>query len=87
MCALAVIRRRTHIPGAGPANGSDRGAAIWKSIAGYLAVAHASRSRVSRDVLFGHPLDFERLSHVAVNLQILFVRDGNVSRACSPNEQ
>jgi hypothetical protein len=33
------------------------------------------------------PGDFERLSHVAVNFQSPFVRAGDVSRFCSPNEQ
>jgi hypothetical protein len=33
------------------------------------------------------PGDFERLSHVAVKFQSPFVRAGEVSRFCSPNEQ
>jgi hypothetical protein len=33
------------------------------------------------------PLEFERLSHVAANLENLFVRAGNVVCFCSPNEQ
>ena len=31
--------------------------------------------------------NFERLSHVAINLQSLFVRAGKVRCSCSPNEQ
>ena len=33
------------------------------------------------------PGNFERLSHVAVNFQSLFVRTGELRRFCSPNEQ
>jgi hypothetical protein len=63
------------------------GAAIWKSVAGYPAMADFSPSRGRQDSLSGFPWDFERLSHVAVNFQSLFVRAGHVSRFCSPNEQ
>jgi hypothetical protein len=47
-----------------------------------------SRSRSGLDVLSGHPLlDFKRLSHVAANLQSLFVRAGNVICFSFANEQ
>ena len=64
------------------------GAAIWKALLG------ASRWLASEPVAKGprcalrFPFwNFERLSHVAVNLQSLFVRAGHVIRFCSPNGQ
>jgi hypothetical protein len=86
---LAAVRRQTHIPGADPANGSDRERRSGKKRCWVLrGGSRQSRLRVRRDALSGHPfLEFERLSHVAANLQSLFVRAGKVICFCSPNEQ
>ena len=46
-----------------------------------------SRSRMGQDALRSLLLYFERLGHVAINLQSLFVRAGKVRCFCSPNEQ
>jgi hypothetical protein len=52
-------------------------------------VAHAwSRPLVHQDAPSGHPfLSLERLSHVAVNLESLFIRAGDVICFCFANEQ
>jgi hypothetical protein len=64
------------------------GAAIWNKrywVPG--GDSRQSRSHVGQDALSGHPFwNFERPSHVAVNLQSLPVRAGKVI-FCSPNEQ
>jgi hypothetical protein len=87
--ALAAVRRRTHIPGADPANGSDRGAAIWKKRCRVLCGgSRQGRSQVRQGTPSGHSFwNFERLSHVVFNSQSLSVGVGNVICFCSPNGQ
>jgi len=87
--ALAAVRRQTHIPGADPANGSERERRSGKMRCWvHRGGSRLSRSRVGQDTPSGHLFwNFERLSHVAANLQSLFVRAGKVVRFCSPNEQ
>jgi hypothetical protein len=67
------------------------GAAIWKALLGFLGMAglRSSSGSHERCPVFHQLLDpdFERLSHVAVDLQSLFVRAGDICRFCSPNEQ
>jgi hypothetical protein len=88
--ALAAVRNRTHIQIADPP--LDRtGSGDLESVAWYLAMAGLRSSSAShaRCPVFHQLLDpdFERLSHVAVDLQSLFVRAGGVSHFCSANEQ
>jgi len=67
------------------------GSGDLESVAGSFAMADwAGRGRtIPRCPVFPKLLDpdFERLSHVAVDLQSLFVRVGGVSHFCSANEQ
>jgi hypothetical protein len=63
------------------------GAAIWKSVAGYFAAAHARADRERARMRSGHSFIFERLGHVAINLQSFSVCAGKVVCFCSPNGQ
>jgi hypothetical protein len=88
--ALAAVRNRTHIQIADPP--LDRtGSGDLESVAWYLAMAGLRSSSASHERCPVFPKlldpDFERLSHVAVDLQSLFVRVGGVSHFCSANEQ
>jgi hypothetical protein len=87
--ALAAIRRQTHIPGTGSTNGRSGSGNLEKAHCWVLRDrSRQGRSRGGQDVLSGYLfLDFERLSHVAANLQSVSVRAGKVIGFCSPNEQ
>jgi hypothetical protein len=61
---------------------------LEKCVAGCFASAHVqNRSRVGQYARRSALWNFERLSHVAINLQSFFVRAGNVICFCSSNEQ
>jgi hypothetical protein len=85
---LAAVRRQTHIPGADPANGSDRERRSGNALLGTSRAAHARAGRERATMRSGHILlYFERLGHVAINLQSFSVRAGKVVCFCSPNGQ
>jgi ATP-dependent Clp protease adaptor protein ClpS len=52
--ALAAIRRQTHIPGADPANGSDRERRSGNALLGTSRVAHARADRERARMRSGH---------------------------------
>jgi len=86
--ALAAIRRQTHIRGADPVLDRTGSGDLEKCLAG------ASRRFASEPAREGITmcspvtlLEFEHLSHVAANLQSLFVHAGHVISFCFANEQ